>query len=182
MFTKKTIIPSVRNLKYLSKALDSTSEFILLSEVSIGNLKELTDVCHKAGKKVLVHVDLIGGFKGDKEGIQLLKTLFKVDGVTSTNVTVLRQAKQRGLYTIYRLFMIDSRSLDRSIHLLKNEAFDCVEVLPGEYALQKESVIKKHVGSADLIAGGFIATKELAQKILQGSFMGVTTSEPDIWE
>ncbi|MEG2709104.1 MAG: glycerol-3-phosphate responsive antiterminator [Vagococcus sp.] len=162
--------------------MNSASEYILLSEVTIGNLKELTKVCHKAGKKVLVHADLIGGFKGDKEGMNLLKTLFKVDGVMSTNVTVLRQARQKGLYTIYRLFMIDSRSLDRSIHILENEAFDCVEVLPGDYALQQEGDIKKYIGSANLIAGGFVTTPELANEILLGSFIGLTTSDPQIWK
>lgn len=182
MLNEKTIIPSVRDLKHLKKALKSESKFVLLSNANIGNLAELTKVCHQQGKKVLVSADLIGGFKGDREGIQLLKNLFKVDGVASNNVQILRIAKKNGLYTIYRLFMIDSRSLEHSKFIVKEENFDCVEILPGEYAYQKSADLAQNFVGKQMIAGGFISSRDLAEKILSNNyFMGITSSESSLW-
>lgn len=182
MFHKKSVIPSLRNLKNIEKAIKSPSEYILLSEVNIGNLKEISAICRKAKKKVLVSVDVLGGFKGDKIGVKLLKNLFQIDGVVSTNVQVLRMAKQEGLLTVYRLFMIDSRSLTRAAQILKQGDFDCVEVLPGEYAYQKVDIIKKHLSSdVQLIASGFIETQEIADKILSKDFIAVTSSQTKLW-
>lgn len=52
MFSDKTVIPSTRQLKDLDSALSSKSEYVLLSEAHIGNLKELTKRCHQAEESV----------------------------------------------------------------------------------------------------------------------------------
>lgn len=118
MISNNTIIPSIRKYKYFEKALSCQSEYVLLSEANIGNLQSLIGKCHQSGKKVLVHLELLGGFKPDQAGINLLKNYYKVDGVISSNLSALRYAKKEGLLTVYRVLLIDSRSLiSRSILL-----------------------------------------------------------------
>ncbi len=45
------VIPSVKDLKYLSDALKSPHKYIALTNAHIGNLKNLVDLCHQANKK-----------------------------------------------------------------------------------------------------------------------------------
>jgi glycerol uptake operon antiterminator len=181
LLTEKSIIPSVRELKYLDQAFAVNSKFILLSNANIGNLKDLVSLCHKHQKRVLVHLELLGGFKPDNVGVRLLKTLFNVDGVISTNVNALRMANDMELFTVYRLFLIDSRSLTRFKSIFESVKFSALEVLPAEYALEMESGLRKYVGNAEMIAGGFIRSQSLASQILNASFMGLTTSETKLW-
>ncbi len=118
MISNNTIIPSIRKYKYFEKALSCQSEYVLLSEANIGNLQSLIGKCHQSGKKVLVHLELLGGFKPDQAGINLLKNYYKVDGVISSNLSALRYAKKEGLLTVYRVLLIDShRLISRSILL-----------------------------------------------------------------
>ncbi|MCV5446037.1 glycerol-3-phosphate responsive antiterminator, partial [Escherichia coli] len=90
------VMSSIRKSTYFEKALSCQSEYVLLSEANIGNLQSLIGKCHQSGKKVLVHLELLGGFKPDQEGINLLKNYYKVDGVISSNLSALRYAKKEG--------------------------------------------------------------------------------------
>ncbi len=78
MISNNTIIPSIRKYKYFEKALSCQSEYVLLSEANIGNLQSLIGKCHQSGKKVLVHLELLGGFKPDQAGINLLKIITRL--------------------------------------------------------------------------------------------------------
>lgn len=73
MFLNNTIIPSVRKYKHFEQALACASEYVLLSEANIGNLQSLIGKCHQRGKKVLIHLELLGGFKPDQAGISRSK-------------------------------------------------------------------------------------------------------------
>ncbi|MCL2892831.1 glycerol-3-phosphate responsive antiterminator [Brenneria tiliae] len=183
MFLNNTIIPSVRKYKHFEQALSCPSEYVLLSEANIGNLQSLIGKCHQSGKKVLVHLELLGGFKPDQAGINLLKSYYKVDGVISSNLSALRYAKKEGLLTIFRVLLIDSRSLDQSIDIVKHNPPDAIEILPAEYACQCLELISRNLKGFDVIfiAGGFVKRKYLVEKIFHAGFKGITTSEPGLW-
>ena len=132
MLLNNTIIPSIRKYKHFEQALACASEYVLLSEANIGNLQSLIGKCHQSGKKVLIHLELLGGFKPDQAGISFLKNYYKVDGVISSNLSALRYAKKEGLLTIFRVLLIDSRSLDYSIDIVKHNPPDAIEILPAE--------------------------------------------------
>lgn len=183
MQLNNTIIPSVRKYKHLDKALACPSEYLLLSEANIGNLQSLIGKCHQGGKKVLVHLELLGGFKPDQAGIALLKNYYRVDGVISSNLSALRYAKKEGLLTIFRVLLIDSRSLDHSIDIVKHNPLDAIEILPAEYACQCLELISRNLNGCEVvfIAGGFVKRKHLVEKIFHAGFKGITTSEPGLW-
>lgn len=183
MILNNTVIPSVRNLKHLNRALDCSSEYVLLSEADIGNLQSLIGKCHKLEKKALVHLELLGGFKADTSGIKVLKHLYKADGVISSNFSALRYAKKEGLSTVYRVFLIDSRSLDQSVDIVKHNEVDAVELLPAEYACQCFDLLKRKFTSEDIkfIAGGFVKRNYLVEKLFHTGFNAITTSESELW-
>jgi hypothetical protein len=67
---------------------------------------------------VLIHLELLGGFKPDQAGINLLKNYYKVDGVISSNLSALRYAKKEGLLTYFGYYLsIRDRWISPSILL-----------------------------------------------------------------
>lgn len=180
MNTARTVIPSVRNFKYFDKALNSKSEFVLLSEADIGNLQSLVAKCHNHNKKALVHLELLGGFRADVSGINILKKLYQVDGVISSNFNALKLARKIGLLTIYRILLIDSRALDNSIDFVTNNSVDAIELLPAEYACIYYDRLTRKIDprKTHFIAGGFVNRKYIADKVFYTGFDALTTSEP----
>ena len=183
MILNNTIIPSIRNYKYFDKALNCRSEYILLPDADIGNLQSLIGKCHKAGKKALVHLELLGGFKPDQSGISILTKFFKVDGVISSNFTALRYAKKEGLVTIYRVLLVDSRSLEQASYVVKHNSIDAIELLPAEYACTCFDLLKRSFDpiNVQFIAGGFVTRNYLVEKIFHTGFNGITTSDHNLW-
>ncbi|MBU5841676.1 glycerol-3-phosphate responsive antiterminator, partial [Vibrio cholerae O1] len=56
---------------------------------------------------------------------------YKPKGIVSTKSKVIKKAKSLNTLTIFRVFIIDSQALKRSIDLIKKVEPDFVEVLPG---------------------------------------------------
>ncbi len=180
-FHGPTIIPSVRRLKDLELAVQGRSDFVLLSEVHIGNLEPLATRCTQAGKKVLVQADLIGGFKADRDGVKLLRNMFHVDGVLSQSAHVVSAAKKAKLLAVQRVFILDSRSLDRSLTALGESRPDGIEVLPGSLASRYFDLFDQWGESAALIAGGMVRTSEEAEELFDLGYEAITSSTTDLW-
>ncbi|PWF26490.1 glycerol-3-phosphate responsive antiterminator [Ancrocorticia populi] len=181
-FDSPTVIPSVRKLKDLELALQGPSDFVLLSEVHIGNLEPLAARCAQAGKKVLVHADLIGGFKADRDGIKLLRNMFHVDGVLSQSAHVVSAAKKAKLLAIQRVFIMDSRSLDRSLAALGEARPDGIEVLPGALATHYYTLFDQWADQCALIAGGMVRSREEAEELFDTGYEAITASTSDLWK
>lgn len=178
---QNTIIPSIRKLKYLDDALKSDSPFILLSDVHIGNLKSLTKKCHEENKKVIVHLDLVEGLTKDTKGVKILKELFEVDGVISPNQRIVNAAKKIELLSIYRLFLLDSRSFESGMKSLEKCHLDGIEMLPAPFAVHFVNAIKKAAPGVPLLAGGFIDTPETIKQVFNAGFHALTTSKSELW-
>ncbi|STV71288.1 glycerol uptake operon antiterminator regulatory protein [Klebsiella michiganensis] len=98
-----------------------------------------------AAKKCLFTWSYWAVLNPDQAGISLLKNYYKVDGVISSNLSALRYAKKEGLLTIFRVLLIDSRSLDHSIDIVKHNPPDAIEILPAEYACQCLELISRNL-------------------------------------
>lgn len=157
------------------------SEQILLTNVHIGNLQVFSARCHDAGKQVFVHVDMIGGFRPDRDGIRLLKNMYGVRGIFSHNSQILATAKKTGLVAIQRLLLMDSRSLERGLHILQDSRPDGIEVLPGVLAVRKATDIAAESGTTQLIAGGMIESGEQAKEVFDAGYQAITSSCKDLW-
>ncbi|WP_433947661.1 glycerol-3-phosphate responsive antiterminator [Brevibacillus agri] len=179
-FSNHVTIPSVRDLRHFQFALQSEAPIILLSDVHIGNLKSLTQKCHEARKKVIVHVDLIGGLNKDQIGIKLLKDLFQVDGLISPNAKIVNRAKDVGLIGIHRFFLLDSRSLENGLKGLEMSELDAIEILPGPFAKQFVNQFRA-VKNVPILAGGFINSAEVVHELFAAGINGVTTSKRELW-
>jgi glycerol uptake operon antiterminator len=77
---------------------------------------------------VCINVDLVSGVSEDASGLRFLSG--RVEGVISTHRHVVELAKQAGLFTIHRLFAIDSGAVERGVKPIRRAQPHCVEILP----------------------------------------------------
>ncbi|GIN86190.1 glycerol uptake operon antiterminator [Heyndrickxia sporothermodurans] len=175
------IIPSIRRVRDLSYALTLNTDYILLSETHIGNLKTMVGMCHKANKKVIVNMELVGGLNTDKVGIKLLNQLFNVDIVIGSGSSKVNMAKSLGLTTIHRVTLMDSKSLDTAIKSIGESKTDLIELRPGIYGIKYINTIKQ-ILDVPMILGGFVDNKDILNTAREAGFSGVATSSKDLWK
>lgn len=113
------VIPSVRQLKDMPYALSLDVEYIHFGQAHIGNLQQLTSMCHQAGKKVVVNLDLIGGMASDKVAMKLLKQLYHVDVVIAASTSKINMLLSCGINVIQRITLMDSLSIESGIAAMK---------------------------------------------------------------
>ncbi len=174
------VIPSVRDMRYLNQALKNREEWLLLSNIHIGNLKSVTAVCHKAGKKVMVNHELIGGLGADRMACQMLKNHYQVDAVMGSSNRKLAMMSKEGLITIRRIALIDSLAVDQLFSTLGDTHCNMIELRPAYYAIRTlERFQKEHPGC--YMAAGFIDTEEMLENVKKAGFSGAMTSCVSLW-
>ncbi|MFC7321926.1 glycerol-3-phosphate responsive antiterminator [Halobacillus campisalis] len=179
MSIQQKVLPAVKNMKDFEKLLETTTEYIIILESRLGNLHKVVRAAQKAGKKVLIHVDLIQGLKADDYGMEFLGRVVKPDGVISTRSHVIQQAKKYKMISIQRLFLIDSQAVEHNVAIIKKVKPDYVEVLPGIVpGMIKE--VKDQIG-ASVIAGGLIRTEDEVNSAIESGASAVSTSRSELW-
>jgi len=174
------IIAALRTQQKLPQVLHSPVKTVFLLA---GNICELPDQCQTlrdAGKTVFIHLDMLDGLKGDASGLQFLQKFCHPNGIISTKAQVLKMAREHGLFTILRIFGLDSQALKTGrghVHLAKP---DFVEVLPG--VASKIIAIAKNDFNVPIIAGGLIDTQEDIDNALAAGATAVSTSNPTLWQ
>ena len=156
------VVPSIRDVKYLKYTLESECREVLLSNAHIGNLKQLTENCHRNGQKVIVNHELIGGLGNDRIAFEMLKKLYKVDGVIGSSVSKLNQMQQMALRS------------------LKGVNFTAVELRPYSHAVEFLPMFKE-IFTGKFFAGGFINSEERIKICQKAGFDGVMTSTKKLW-
>lgn len=106
------VIAAVNCDEGLDAALASDCEVVFLLQGTVMTIAPQVAYVKAAGKRALVHIDLIDGFSGREVVVDALHALCAPDGVISTRPPLLRRAHQLGLVTVQRVFAIDSKSCD----------------------------------------------------------------------
>ncbi len=174
------VIPSVRDIRYLNQALIIKEEWLLLSNIHIGNLKSVTDFCHKSGKKVMVNHELVGGLGADRTACQMLKNYYHVDAVMGSSNRKLAMMSKEGLPTVRRIALIDSLAVDQVFNTLGDTHCNMIELRPAFYAIRTlERFQKEHPGC--YVAAGFIDSEEMLENVRKAGFSGAMTSCVSLW-
>lgn len=173
------IIGAVRNEKDIEEVIKSNAKVVFILFGNLMNIKQMTDSIKLCGKKVCIHADLIEGLGRDNAAIDFLQGYVKPDGIITTKVTLARYAKQKGLFTILRLFIIDSHSLVTGIKNVSDTEPNAVEVMPGIASKLIERIIREI--SVPVIAGGLISTKDDIIDSLSAGVLAVSTSCRQLW-
>lgn len=172
------IIAAVRTEEELTEAVKSPVGIIFLLQAGILTLKQRIDAAHEAQKLIFVHADLADGIGNDREGVGYLKSL-GVDGIISTRTAMIRYAKDWGMGTVQRFFIVDSHSIDTAVDTIRTSRPDLIEIMPG--------VLPKIIGKfhqnvqLPVIAGGLVETKKEVMEALDAGASAVSTGCKALW-
>ncbi|WP_277753213.1 glycerol-3-phosphate responsive antiterminator [Metabacillus mangrovi] len=180
VFEGQKIVPALRNMKQFDQFLRSDYTYGVLLDTHLGQLKGIVGASEKAGKKLLIHVDLIQGLKHDEYAAEFISQEIKPAGLISTRSNVIAKAKQRNLIAVQRLFLLDTSALAKSLEFIKKIRPDYIEVLPGVVPsligeIRKETDIP-------ILAGGFVRTHEEVDAAIKAGAAAITSSETSLWK
>ncbi|MBE1868424.1 glycerol uptake operon antiterminator GlpP [Bacillus subtilis] len=179
-FHNQPILPAIRNMKQFDEFLNSSFSYGVILDIHLGQLKGVIKEAQKHGKNMMVHVDLIQGIKHDEYGAEFICQDIKPAGIISTRSNVIAKAKQKKIYAIQRLFLLDTSAMEKSMEFIGKHKPDFIEVLPGIVpSLIQE--IKEKTG-IPIFAGGFIRTEEDVEQALKAGAVAVTTSNAKLWK
>ena len=141
-------------------------------------IEEKLNQAHSEGKKYFIHIDLAEGIGKDKSGIEFVKKL-GVDGIISTRSGIIKAARELGVFTVQRFFIVDSHSIQTTLEAVKTSKPQMIEIMPGSVA----KVISGLKNSLDIpiIAGGLIETEEEAVEIIKCGASAVSTGSVILW-
>jgi glycerol uptake operon antiterminator len=172
------VIAAVHGDIDFESALNSCVETIFDLSPNIMTVEEKVKKAHSKGKKVFVHIDLAEGIGKDRFGILHVKQL-GVDGVISTRTGLIKAAKELGVCTVQRFFMVDSQSVETTLKTLNISKPDMIELMPGTVG----KVISKLKTQMNLpiIAGGLIETQEEANEAYSSGAIAISTGKRELW-
>ncbi|MCP1223630.1 glycerol-3-phosphate responsive antiterminator [Sebaldella sp. S0638] len=172
------VIAGVKDDKSLEVTLLSDCEIIFILYGNIVNIREIVEKVKDSGKMAFINVDLIEGFSNKEIVIQFLKKNTKVDGILSSKAPMVRAARLNGLYSIHRLFLIDSFSFNNVEKQIEMSQPDCIEVLPGWPKVISWMVEKVNI---PIIAAGLVCEKEDVLAALDAGAVAISTTNQEIW-
>ncbi|MDD3840608.1 MAG: glycerol-3-phosphate responsive antiterminator [Clostridia bacterium] len=173
------VIAAVRNKGQIDDAIESPAGVIFILK---GNILELEDEIAKVKKnrkKVFIHLDLTEGIGKDAGGVKYMAKRIMPDGLISTHSHLLKLAKDEGLLTVQRMFLVDSSSIETGIKLINSSRPDFVEVMPG-LVPEAVNIIRSRIYQP-IIAGGMITTKKHIIDILKAGAIAASTSSQQLW-
>lgn len=176
---KPHILPAIRSIKDLEKLTKTDYKECVLLDTHIGHLKSIMDLLKKNKIETYIHIDLIKGMSHDEFACEYLIQHYHPKGIVSTKTKVINKAKALNTTTVFRVFILDSQALSRSIDLIKRVEPDYVEVLPG-VATKAIQIINEETNT-QVIAGGLINDVDEVNVAVEHGAKYITTSDRDLW-
>lgn len=173
------IIAAVKSDEGLEKCLTCESRVIFILYGDICNISSIVDRIKESGKIAMVHIDLITGLSSKEITVDFIHRYTKADGIISTKAPLIKRAKELGMYTVMRFFIIDSmayESIERQLHATKP---DVIEVLPALLPKVVTKICK--MSSAPVITGGLIAEKSDVMTMLDAGAFAISSTNENVW-
>ena len=173
------IIAAVKSDRELNACLACDCRVIFILYGDICSISEIVNVVHQAGKYAFVHMDLIEGLAPREVGVDFIKNQTNADGIISTKSSLIRRAKQEGLMTVQRYFLLDSLVLESIEKQDVSSSADLIEVLPG--LMPKIIRHLTAVSHKPIIAGGLIRDKEDVVNALSAGAIAISSTNQEVW-
>lgn len=155
--------------------------FVLYGDVC--TIPEILERIKAAGKKAMVHIDLIAGLSAKEISVEFIARQTRADGIITTKPALVRRAKELGIFAVLRFFVIDSLAL-KNIENLEMQCGtsrpDFIEMLPGVMPKVLGRIAK--VSRIPMIAGGLITEKEDVIAALSVGAIAVSSTNQDVWK
>jgi len=172
------IIAAVKRDEDFPTAVDSPCDIIFWLSPNIMTLKSNLAKVKAKDKKIFLHIDMADGIGKDSAGLEYL-SLLGVDGIISTRSNLIKAAKELGLVTVQRFFILDSRSVSTAFESVKSMKPDMIEIMPG--ILTRKITLFADTADVPIIAGGLIETKDDVISALSAGASAISTSKTELW-
>lgn len=179
LLEESPVIAAIKDETGLERCLASDCQVVFILYGTICDIDSIVSRIHEAGKKAVVHLDLVGGMTPKEISVDFIRTHTQADGIISTRPNVIHYARQCGLLAIQRFFVIDSRALETACRQLASSPPDVAEILPGVMP-RIIQYIQKQTG-APVIASGLIQDKKDITDALQAGACGVSSTKEETW-
>ena len=179
VFDGRRVAAAVRTEEDFSAALKSGVPVIFMQYSSILTVEALIRRSHDAGKKIFIHMDFTDGIGKDRAGLEFLKKL-DADGILTTKTSMIRPARELGLLTVQRFFIVDSHSVDTAVEAIRIAKPDMVEIMPGVVVKKIREFAEKV--NTPILAGGLLEEKGEVDAALSAGAAAVSTACRTLWE
>lgn len=173
------IIAAVQSKAALERALVLDVPTIFLLNTDIFSAKAFVTMAQEAERSVFLHMDLIDGLAPGPKALDYVQKRINPSGIISTKSTLIKYAREQGIFCIQRFFMVDNASFDKSVKSVHKTKPSMVELMPGIIP----DVIRHFTNEVDtpVIAGGLVTDKKQVIDALSSGALGISTGNQTLW-
>lgn len=144
---------------------------------TISDIGEIVQKLKAMGKLVFVNVDMVDGLASKNSVVDFIKKT-EVDGILSSKPHLLRYARERGLFTIHRFFILDSSAWRNIGKQLEISHADIINITPGWTKVISWTVEQY---KTPVISSGLVCDKPTAIDNLKAGAISICTTNHDVW-
>lgn len=179
-FFGQKVLPAIRKIEDIEKMMASNYEYIVILDLHVSRLKPIFQLAKVHNKKLIIHMDLVHGLKSDEYSTEFICQEYKPFAVISTKGNVIQKARQKGIKSIQRMFLLDTSSIEKSVALMERVQPDFIEVLPGIMPKLIRDIRKRT--DREIFAGGLIDSIEEVEQAYAAGAITITTSNKTLWK
>lgn len=176
------VIAAIKDDEGLEQCLHSDIGIVFILYGDIGSIVGIVKRLKDAGKVAMVHMDLISGLQAKDVSVDYIRNYTEADGIITTKFNLIQHARDIGLNTILRMFMLDSTSMDSFEKNGHSESVqpDIVEVLPG--TLLPEVIQRlNRLCRVPVMVSGLITAKSEVYNALKNGAVSISTTNQALW-
>src|SRR5699024_7844096 len=166
------IIASVQKEKDLETAIQSKPNIVFLIT---GNLTTM-----EQNNEIFIHLEFIDGLSNSKSALEFVAKQWKPTGIITTKNHLIKHAKDLGLMTVQRIFLLDGNAVSKGIEMVNSSSPDAVEVMPGVIPKVIDKLARKL--PYPIISGGLINSESEVLEALQSGALAISSGNPKMWE
>lgn len=177
------IVAAVKDDTGLEMCLKSDVDAVFILYGDICTIADIVARIKDSGKVAMVHMDLITGLSSRDISTDFIRKYTRADGIITTKANLITHAKEIGLATVLRHFVLDSMALiniERQSHQSRESQPDMIEILPG---IIVPKMIRKicSMSRVPVICGGLIQEKEDVMNALASGATAISTTSSAVW-
>jgi len=172
------IIASVKKEEHLFEAVKSNSNVVFLLTGDLITTNDYLNILKEGNKITFIHIDLIDGLSNTKSAIKYIANVWKPKGIITTKSNLIKYAKEEGLLTIQRIFLIDRNALQKGVEIANTIKPDAIEILPGIVPNIIDELTK--LTHLPIIAGGLVSHKTEILNGLKAGALAMSAGNPKL--
>lgn len=173
------VIAALKSVELVERLRPLECKIVYVLCGDICNIAWLVDNIKAMGKIVIVHVDLVNGLSSKEICVDFLMQHTRADGIISTKPFLIKRARELGLFSVQRFWVIDALTYYNVVKYVKTADPDLVEFMPaglGKAIRYLQEEIQK-----PMVASGLVLDKDDVISALSAGAIAVSTANESLW-